>query len=175
MAQQGTLGLHAGPGKAGCNKCVMPLCDVTRVTTVIRNQAAATGFTLAFNLTRCNFFQALGARMNALDTATPTILREAEVQAIDINGCAEEAGSNNAVAIGNTTMVGLLSDYRLPDSCFCPVSWGIFAQDAFVENLEFGLFNIDVAAIDVYVSLAGNCLTACPPGLTLGQPFMSGF
>ncbi len=171
----GTQGLHAGPGKAGCNKCVTPLCDVTRVTTVIRNQAAATGFTLNFNLTRCDFYQALGCRMNSLDTATPTILREAEVQAVDINGCAQEAGSNNAVAVGNTTMVGLVSDYRLPDSCFCPISWGIFSQANFVNLLQIGYFNNDVAASDLYCSLAGNCLTSCPPGLTLGQPFMSGY
>ena len=171
----GPLGLHAGPGKAGCNKCVQPLCDVTRVTTVIRNQAAATGLQLNFNLTRRNLYQALGCRMNVVDTATPTVLREAEVQSIDINGCAQEAGSNNAIAVGNTTIVGLASDYRLPDSCFCPVSWGIFAQTAFVEVLDFGFFNIDVAAVDIYVSLAGNFLTACPPGLTLGQPFIGGY
>jgi hypothetical protein len=165
---------HTGPQRAGCNKVVQPLCDVTRNTQVVRGTAAGAVWTINFQLARCNFFQALGARMHSLDANTPTVVRAAEVQQVDINGCAQEAGSQTAAA-ANTTIVGLMRDFDTPDECACPIAWGIFGRQAFAENLVVAGVNIDVAAADQYVTLLGNCLSACPPGLEVGKPFTGGF
>jgi len=147
---------------------------VTRVTSVVRAQAAGAVVTLPFNLARCDFFQAVGARMHAIDSTNPTVTRGFEVHSASTNERPQEAGSQTAAA-GNLVIIGLVRDWNQPDDYAIPISWGIFAQASFVNNLRITGINIDVAPLDFYVSLVGNCLSACPPGLELGKPFTGGF
>ena len=162
----------------GCDtgNSVTPMCDITKVTSVVRGTAAAATATLTMQLNRCNFFQTCAARMWAIDGAAASTNRRVEIQQIEINACAQECGSSAALAADNVDMVALLDDYTVVDFPFgVPVCWGIWARNTFAEVLTIVYSNIDVAAVDFYHTSFGNACPALPPGAALGDPGTKGY
>lgn len=162
----------------GCDtgKKVTPLCDITKVTSVLRGTTAGGTATLTMQLNRCNFFQTCGARFWAIDNNAASTNRRAEIQSVEINSCAQECGSAAALAAANVDMVALIDDYTVVDFPFgVPVCWGTWARNTFAEVLTIGFSNIDAAAIDFYHTSFGNACPALPPGCELGVSGTRGY
>ena len=179
--QQGSTGGGMGGGclpHMGCStgNSLTPLCDITKVTSVLRGQAAATTFTLTQQIQRCNFFQPCAVRFWAIDGATASTRRTVEIHQVEINSCAQECGSAAELALATVDMIALLDDYTVVDFPFgVPVCWGTYARAAFAETLRIGGANVDVAAIDFYSTNWGNACPALPPGCELGTPGTRGY
>jgi len=152
------------------------LCDITKVTSVIRGTAAGATATLTMQLNRCNFFQACAVRFWAIDGAAASTNRRVEIQIVEINSCAQECGSAAALLAANVDMVALVDDYTVVDFPFgVPVCWGIFARNTFAETQTTGISNIDAAAVDFYETAFGNACPSLPPGGELGVPGTRGY
>lgn len=148
----------------------MPICDVEKVGTVLRDIAVGT-FTITVAPVRTNYFQPLAVRMSCIDSASPDVNRRCEIQQVQINQFPQEAFSGTP-ATTNTSCV-LVDDYVLPDGYGVPVAWGIFSQAALINVLQIGGVNIEPAGttIDFYVSVYGNALEVLPPGWQMGVPW----
>jgi hypothetical protein len=146
-------------------------CNVTKITTEILNQAAATAFTITMQLQRCNCFWPCSMRIWGRATAAATTVRAFNVQQIETNACAQECGSVAALAVGALNYIGIGRDY-MQETCWygIPVCHSPFCRQAFAETNTVGLENNDVGAGDYAVSYWGNACPAVPPGLTCGKP-----
>lgn len=154
----------------GCGAAKMPICDVEKVGTVLRDIAVGV-YTITVAPVRTNYFQPLATRMSAIDSATPDVNRRIEIHGVFINLFPQEAFSSPA-AVANTSCV-LIDDYVLPDGYGVPVAWGIFSQAALINVLTLQCVNIEPAGttVDHYVSVYGNALDVLPPGWAVGQPW----
>jgi hypothetical protein len=146
-------------------------CDVTKVTSALLNQAAATTFTITQQLQRCNCFWPCSVRIWGIDNAAASTNRAFNLQQVEVNACAQECGSVAALAVGALDLIAESRDYSEPLEWYgVPVCWSPFCRQAFAETLTTGLENTDTVAIDVYVSLWGNACPAVPVGMSCGKP-----
>ncbi len=154
----------------GCGAAKMPICDVEKVGTVLRDIAVGV-FAITVAPVRTNFFQPMAVRMGCIDSTTPDVNRRCEIHQVTINEIPQEAFSATA-ALANTSCV-LVDDYVLPDGYGVPVAWGIFSQANLINVLRLGGVNIEPAGTteDLYVSVYGNGLNVLPPGWEAGKPF----
>lgn len=154
----------------GCGRAKMPICDVEKVGTVLRDIAVGV-FTITVAPVRTNYFQPLAVRMSCIDSASPDVNRRVEIHGVFINLFPQEAFSSTAAA-ANTSCV-LVDDYVLPDGYGVPVAWGIFSQTALINVLTIQGVNIEPAGttVDFYVGAYGNALDTLPPGWKVGEPW----
>ena len=154
----------------GCGSPVTPICDVQMVTGVTRNTAAGATGTLTMAPVRCNYFQALCERLEAIDSANPGTYRQAEIVQIEVNRIPQEPFSD-ALAAGSARAALLDFFGRSFDEYGKPVSYGIYSQAALIQVFQYGFVNVEAVAIDLYGVHFGNSLDVLPPGIEPGQPF----
>jgi len=147
-------------------------CNISKITSVVRNTAAGAVGTLTMGLTNCDYFLPLCVRIWFLDNAAPTTRRVAELQQVQIGACQQECNSA-APAVASTDIIGITDDYSATDDwCGVPVCWGIFTQPNLANREIFGFVNVDVAAGDFYATQWGNPCLAPPPGCFVGKSFV---
>lgn len=156
----------------GCGAAKMPICDVEKVGTVLRDIAVGT-FTITIAPVRTNYFQPMAVRMACIDSTTPDVNRRVELHGVFINLIPQEAFSS-AAAAANTSCV-LVDDYVLPDGYGVPVAWGIFSQANLINVLTIQGVNIEPSGttVDLYEAVYGNGLDTLPPGWQPGTPFFT--